>query len=347
MIAWCLMSRSVVCASLVALGVACTGQHDAGGPIPTPPCTPFDVGIRVTDNPQVVWIGDEYLVAVSEGVLHIVSSDGALDGNFTVIPQSEGTVAIAGEPYAWSGSSLGVVVTSNDTKTFELVRFGHDGTRLGQTMMMSGGRYPYANVVWANDRFAVAWIDSSNNTVNVQEISPDGVLGTARQVTMADVGKPFTEIFGFASTATSYAIKLGLTQSPTVPPVIVVIDRTTGAVHAYDSGSIGNALAGRQLVARDPGFALLVGSSPAQFETLDGSAMPGSLVNVSVTGAPTMLATTAGFHVYDLMETSAGGGAAERTGGAGAVFRGNGYAAFLGYGSGTTFTLRMLQQCIP
>ena len=369
------MSRKRLWASLVVLCVACTAQHDAGGPIATPPCTPFDVSIQATDLlPQVVWVGDEYLVAVSEGVLHILSSDGALGGNFTVIPQSEGTVAVAGEPYAWSGSSLGVLVMSNDTKTFELVRFGHDGTRLGQTTMRSVGAYPDPMVVWANDRFAVAWVDVSNNTVNLQEISPDGVPGTARQVTMADIGKPFDVVSGFASTATSYAIRTN--QLP--PPggdsqVIVVIDRTSGAVQRYDGEFVG-----AQFVARDPVFGLLAGSSPARFETLDGSAMPGPIVNVSVTGAPMLVPTTAGYHVYDLLDSSPGAmqldamdldaqGVAsgpERavatiswppdangaTTYAGGVSRGNGYAASVYFMSGTTnptTTLRLLQQCTP
>ena len=197
-------TRIVALAVFVALGVGCSGQHHAGADgatpvdaIPTPPCTPFDVSIPVNSaDTRAVWIGDEYVVVKSEGasedaVLQVVSADGVPGGQFATIPQSEGTVE--GERNAWSGSSLGVLVTSATANTFELVRFAHDGTRLGQTTMTKNTMSTdYASVISANDRFAVAWIEMTNNTVNVnvQEISPDGVLGTARKVTMTASESP-------------------------------------------------------------------------------------------------------------------------------------------------------------
>src|SRR5690242_3571788 len=99
------MLRFVACASLVALGVACTGQDHGGGPppdaIPTPPCTPFDVTIPIDGLTHVVWIGDEYVIAKSEGEsvdasLQVVSPDGVPGAQFATIPQSEGTVEYAG-----------------------------------------------------------------------------------------------------------------------------------------------------------------------------------------------------------------------------------------------------------
>jgi hypothetical protein len=197
------------------------------------------------------------------------------------------------------------------------------------------------------------------------------VLGTARQLTMTDVGTHFTSLNAFVSTATSYAISLEYFRGS---PVIVVIDRATGAVRHYAA----DRFAAGQLVARDPVFALFASGSPAQFQTVDDSATPGWFVNLPLAGEATIVPTTAGFHVYDLISSSDPSAmtseldamdldargfftgpeipittiswpatAADRTGGAGAVFRGNGYAAFLGYGSGTTFTLRILQQCTP
>ena len=384
-------ARFVTYAALLALGVACsgTGTHHAGGTadangdtggtgdaITAPACTPFDVsipGASIYVTP--VWIGDEYVVIGAAGagmdtILQVVSGDGVPGAQFATIPQSEGTVEVSGHPSAWSGSSLGVLVRSNTANTFELVRFAHDGTRLGQTTMMKDNRLAsYANVVWANDRFVVAWIDMSSGTGNildVQEIGPDGTLGMARQLTATDVGSSFTLLRQLASTSTSYAINV---QNLNSPPVAVVIDRTTGTVAHYAPGT---EFYNANLVARDPAFALLAGTSPAHFETVDGSAMPGPMVNLPLAGNGTLVPTPSGYHVYDLvssggqpptmreldaMDLDARGFStgpesaittiAQSANGVAGIFRGNGYAAYFEYGSGTTYTLRLMQQCMP
>ena len=376
------MIRLVTCASLVVLGVACSGQdHSAGPPpdaMPPPPCTPFDVTIPIDGLTHVVWIGDEYVIAKSEGesvdtVLQVVSPDGVPGAHFATIPQSEGTVEYTGEPYAWSGSSLGVIVMSNTADTFELVRFDHDGTRLGQTTVTENEMYPdYASVVWANDRFAVAWFDMTNNILTLEEISPDGVRGTVRRLTTTDAGTPFVNLFKFVSTSTSYA--LGLIPDAGKPPVIVVIDRKTGAVHSYDTAPAGNEFYDADLVARDPDFALLGVSS---FETLDSSGMPGPIVNLPIAGDSTLLPTTTGYRIYDLQPASgprllmneldaldldpqgAAAGplnpittimwpdAGSYTSYATGVFRGNGYTAYVAFSNIQMSGLRMLQQCAP
>ena len=96
-------------------------------------------------------------------------------------------------------------------------------------------------------------------------------------------------MYGFAATSTSYALSLVNLSSP---PVIVVIDRTTGAVHPYDSGQAGD------LFARDPLFVLFSGT---RFQTIDSSAMPGPVVNLPTAGLATLVPTTAGYHVYDVI----------------------------------------------
>jgi hypothetical protein len=277
---------------------------------------------------------------------------------------------ISGAADAWSGSVLGVMVTTSTTK--DLVRFAADGTLLGRsTLATNDNLLDTRRLLWAGDRFVLAWIEMSTNTLNVQEASIDGVPGTRYTIHSgsADVGgAPFNIIEGFVANAATYALQLGQYTGGT--PTYLLIDRASGQL-AHFAAPLSN-YDNAQLLERDSTSFGIYAARLLEFHVLDTDGVSATGPTEPAAGVPDVLHTPAGYQAWGFIQNAQPAtmtvtrfaldhdgnplstptptfmyAADQSYSTPGGTSRANGFVTMAEYGSSMSMTVRLVQECAP
>ncbi len=166
----------------------CDGlDHDGDGVVDDVcACTPFDVTFPSNVlTTELTWTGNAYIALVGatspDESLIRVDAQGNVGQPFGMVPATPLSVD-AGPRIVWSGSSVGVLVSTNSA--FTLDRYDPTGTLLGSTPIapVTDGRPALSpSLIWAGDRFLVGWTDPTVNAPSTEwivEVSANGTLGT-------------------------------------------------------------------------------------------------------------------------------------------------------------------------
>ena len=309
-----------------------------------------------------VWTGNEYLMLTSwrPGVIQRIGGDGSLGPTIQLAED----VIPAGSSIAWSGDTIAVLAGGEATR--DLVRYKLDGTRLGATnIRMTDPAYDSASVVWAGDRYVVAWMNEAAAMAQVQEVSADGVLGTvytigSRSPESANI--PFNDVRGLVANATAYALELADVNASTKG--YVVIDRATGAI---STTAAPQDVAGSQLRERDDSSFGLFGFR--EFYVLDSNGLSAGTPVAINDYVSDMARTDDGYHLWttasymttmtstsstldmdldgNLLTSPAPVMMYPSLNGAGGIWRDNGYLTVEDDGAAPDITVRLVQQCTP
>jgi hypothetical protein len=248
------------------------------------PCSPFDqtYGASSLGVLGLEWTGGGYAIFTLDG-LATVSSSGVLGTFRPVVPAP--TVSLGQNAIAWNGSEL-AVVWGTGTGAVDLQLFDASIAVIGSTQTITPSIGDQPRVIWADDRFAVAW-GVTTQELAIEEIS---ITGAGMGAYTTSSGGTITQVTSIVSTDGHYLVGY---YTNNMSPNVIAFDRPlTGAATMPSLGLGMNPSDYLQLATVPSGVVAAqaqpgVGAGDAQLLGTDGSPA-GSAISLPTDGVQTM-----------------------------------------------------------
>lgn len=278
------------------------GQVDEGCP-----CAAFAQSWNpVDDDVGLVWLGDRYAVLYADASNDYIATvdAGGLGAAAAIVPVGPGVEFPEWtRGIAWNGSEADVIWASPNG--LELARYTFSGnaapTKLGELAVATTAvAANYLRIVWAGDRFAVAWLGAGDSLVHLREVAAGGLLGTEQTYPALST---LTMMTGFAASADAYLI--AGTDAGDAPYMLHVRRPSLAADSPVALTQLPDGFR-LDIVAGPGGFGVVLADSAieqAHFLSVGDDGTPAALAFVIPSSAdggfnePTINATPDGYHI--------------------------------------------------